>query len=437
MNSFAVPPHSNSDFISSFEYGPLFSQVEKVLDEEEVHDLLKLFADRLSIQGTSSLDYMNKPSAGATGFTYLCSALVQQKAGRTIQKSRVLSLTSYRNKEEVACIHQIVHRPFSTHTADFFSSHKPLSSHRFVLKWVTNNDAINEKMGADFLRHYGFCTPHFTFISSDVAKKLAPFAQKINKGFSYISKNQTLLFMNELPGMTFKAAIEDYSLFSLSSSDWEKLGVRLGEIAIFDMLMGNEDRLIQWEIHSEHFNLIRPNPNLGNLMLQMPYNKEGQRYLESVDFIDNGFSKFLKDRPTQDSTFELDFNTLFEEGEGNFKEKEVDFDPVASNLQATLKEGNKLIELTKFFSYSIQNLDKIRDHIHEGILSKINGLVGVSQLDKKKEKFACILKEHLEEGFKNALNLLRLKDSDRLLAALVKDWADFQGQNKNLDQSTT
>src|SRR3989338_444176 len=215
--------------------------------------------------------YLVPPKLGSSGFTFLCSMPSNQLS----PMERIKEIT-------------------------------PLY---FVLKWEKESEAQNERFCSRLLRECNFNTSDMHFVSDSIAMSLLPYAIAKKPAMENLGNSRPLMLMPEFQASTFSALVKNGSLFQMDRDDWKKMFRFFGQVAVFDLLIGNDDRLIKLQGADDLSLEKNPSFNSGNIMLHLIPTTDSKKKLTHCYLIDNGTSRYLlpiKEPSVDDTFFALD-----------------------------------------------------------------------------------------------------------------------------------
>jgi len=255
----------------------------------------------------------------------------------------------------------------------------------FILKFENKIVANNEKFCSKVINQLGFITPIITSIKSekkDGSSIINAFKSQVSD-FYFYSADDKLVFMLAFEAKTVNVLIKEKILDQLSVTSLKILFTNLGELAVYDLLIGNNDRLFRLTtIEGTLFG--DPSFNSGNVMLSITPSKENG---EQITFfaIDNGSSPHLETNMSSPNSL----YTKFREAFSNLA-TDNSFGPFANHI---------LQGIAKQFKFG--NLDA-KDFLIQGI-SK--GLEKLKKLDR--EQFILSLEQHARSALsKTTLKLI-------------------------------
>ncbi len=220
-----------------------------------------------------------------------------------------------------------------------------------VLKWQNSDQARNEALCTEVVRKYGFSTPKMLIIEDPtLVKELARFAIEQRAAMPPVeSKGEyplTLIAMNLLKAVTFKEAIKTGAFFRLPPSEQEEIFSSFGKMIVFDLLIGNDDRIIriEKELSDEALQSFEghaiplaktPVMNYGNVMLEFA-RKEPVASLRQIHFIDSASNPNLCKGPQVEEEFpSFGLNSFFDgEDETQQEADAVDYEKQALDHKA-------------------------------------------------------------------------------------------------------
>ncbi|HEY5235914.1 MAG TPA: hypothetical protein VIJ14_07035 [Rhabdochlamydiaceae bacterium] len=180
---------------------------------------------------------------------------------------------------------------------------------RGVLKWQNSEQARNEAYSTAVIGRYGFNTPTLLPVEDrELSRGLASFGTKIKPAMPAPESNGdyplSLIAMNKLKGHTFKEVVKKGEFFSLPIAEQKEMFFAFGKISVFDLFIGNDDRIIRIEkdfsgeflrgVEEGNVSPLKASPqmNYGNVMLRIDREKH-QAHLRDIYFIDNASNPCL------------------------------------------------------------------------------------------------------------------------------------------------
>jgi hypothetical protein len=169
----------------------------------------------------------------------------------------------------------------------------------FILKYDYANILGNEKFCSRILHHLGLITPTIKIIKngkgSDIIAKFQHEMQNISP-----EEDDQLLFMPAFQAETVNSLIINKKIAEIGVEDFQFLLKLFGEMAVYDLLIGNNDRFFHLK-PGDKILFSDPFFNSGNVMLATPLPKQGGNL--QLFAIDNGSSQQLqaqkKDTPSE------------------------------------------------------------------------------------------------------------------------------------------
>ncbi|MBF5059806.1 hypothetical protein [Candidatus Neptunochlamydia vexilliferae] len=289
----------------------------------------------------------------------------------------------------------------------------------WVIKWQPIYQAECEVLCSKFYKRTftHLSVPQVEFVSEETLKKLQQFFSQ--RPSTNIPKDYHPILIEYKVGQNLKKACETNNIFSLSSKAWLTLFENLGEIAGYDLLIGNCDRFIPENIHSTKQAISRVNS--GNILIEWNNDKA----LKTVHLIDNAphFSSFFdvkEKRSRSSSSSSIGASNLFNNSQDSSNESSQDQSPVQNQivLSGEQKRKNRLADLKYFTSAPKEGIQKIAKLIYKDIASEFTQQI--SQPDK--------LINSLEKGLTKAqLKMKKTKFMDEL-EAVKKEKSDWSPQ---------
>lgn len=303
-----------------------------------------------------------------------------------------------------------------------------------VLKWTSQKGAVNEKIGNEFFKAFGFNTPNISFCERNLATNLTPFATALSHAVCYENIHE-IMVMPKLPGMPFEDFFNQGFPQLLEDPDLEKIGLEIGRTAIYDIALGNPDRFVRFEAEYPYLGI--PGPNLGNILIELGMTRpnKGLMNIFHIDTSSNQALKFLKEESpyTDDDVFIDLYNDTPDEETSNTeaisnslsKDSEVADAPL-SELQMLQKRSQ---ELNWAFASLIQSQDNLKTHIKEGldkVIKPLNCNPGEDPVAHKETARQSLEKimAFVKTGFEKALTEMAERDTSTFDQILVENGVD-------------
>lgn len=153
----------------------------------------------------------------------------------------------------------------------------------WVIKLGSRVEASNELFLTDLAHFLGFDAPKLTALTPADNAKMGKWRNRQtferNQSLFYREGRQFIL-MKRCKAQNLTSFIDDGHIYNLTEEDYRKFFTTFGRIAIFDLLIGNDDRIVHHYLHG-YDPLGSPFINSGNLMIQFDPNtqKIGKIYL--------------------------------------------------------------------------------------------------------------------------------------------------------------
>jgi len=257
----------------------------------------------------------------------------------------------------------------------------------FILKFTAPCLNLSARVNSVALQRLGMKAPTFYSWDTDAAinKKVSTI---VKERFSYTTAEKHFTFMEAVPGADLGHLISTRALFKLTKEDWYRCLNLCGKVAVFDLLLANDDRF------------YRPHPlygieeppifcNKGNLMLHLPLVEKERRTLDDVFCIDNASTSNLRTRTKKThSKNQRNYLTLLFEAFKKFNH--VDFQNTFASIIFKGISNHIRLEIPDDRELRILFLDRVEalPEIRKGI---IEGYRQISELDP--EEFLQTLKD--------------------------------------------
>ncbi len=246
----------------------------------------------------------------------------------------------------------------------------------FVLKWVNKGQASNEKDCAKWFRTCGLSAPFIRKIPESLSNKLSKYVH--TKGAELGSKSYELMAMTRFQAMTLKSFIQEGHLSKLNTDALSHLFRTIGEGALCDLIIANNDRVISYDFESAQFlNFKSPILNLGNIMIEAPLMPPEliERSLNGIHFIDNNSAALPITPKTPHPSPSEDY----------------------ANEIAPLMEHDPFTNVDHSFEFLLKNYTLLSDQIYQAFVTKC------SDLSEHKE----LIKNALNSGIIQATQRIR------------------------------
>jgi hypothetical protein len=313
----------------------------KVNDENEtVRKIMRICWDALNNDCFKKI----RSSSGVTGITYICQLTRQALIDNDVQES---DLPFFARVDEIDR-----------------DTQKDLL---FILKSLNKESAENEKFCADLFRKFELNTPRLYFVGSEKIKGNVTGQSLIEKIHGTVGDSNELIFMFGFEATTLKDLITSKALFELKTEDLEKIFSTMGQVAIFDLLIANDDRFFRH--NSENPSRVGKFLNEGNIMFDLKITGNKERTFSQAFIIDNATTQNLK--PLIETSYEdMDFNNLF--GEDNLNPEDMQSPtPSAKTLSKDFAPYSEAFE----YYTNTQNQPEFSQVIAEGFIDGVNQLI--------------------------------------------------------------
>jgi len=361
-------------------FGKQFHQdlaIQKGLKEKyfsssgECHLLLTALFE--SLKGRDPLAFINRSSSGGTGFTFL---------------GQVPS-------------HALAHET-------------PDQRIGIVIKWQSEGQCNVERIGALFFKAFGFPAPETYRIDEKLANLLGPYAEKKCFAMGANYKALSLIAMPLLDANNFKEASKS-KIKQMSPEDQQAMLEKFGEIALLDIILGNNDRFVSFTDDVESLFSVTSSFNSGNVMMEFEENVSARQKLVDVYPIDNCTLDLAdKKKRISDSEEDIGFG-LFE---ANLLETPPDSPCSVESSPKTVTQPEdpvdaealfqaKIIRLNQVCIRLINDLDCVAKHIQNNLAKDLKE----REIDMEAYRgFIDMAPEHLVIGMRKALDKARMFD---------------------------
>lgn len=331
-------------------------------------------------------------------------------------------LTVFKGKLLSGDIHTTMISPVQGATGfTFLCSMRAEESTGFVLKWQSEARAKNERLCTALVQKFGFSTPDMCIVEDEeLSRDLVVFARNEKPSMPEPGQSEryplALIAMNRFKASTFKEVVKKGEFFSLPLADQEQIFHAFGKIIVFDLLVGNDDRIVRIEKNwkdaiAEAFESCslesKPMMNYGNVMLEIE-RVDSQAHLRHIHFIDNASNPNLfKTKPVIENEIDFFCRDLFGADGDSLLE-----DPPAPILKTIdLKEKYQQL-FSRVFQGIIANPEIFADHSLDSISNAIDELT--QELPRLRAQWSSLLsgsrmclQQSLLAGIANGLKLLQ------------------------------
>ncbi len=299
----------------------------------------------------------------------------------------------------------------------------------FVVKWQSEEQCNVERIGALFFKALGFPAPETYRVDHSIANSIGPFAIKECPSLETTYKSLSLIAMPQLDANNFKEASKS-KIKQMSIEDQKVMLQKFGEIALLDIILGNNDRFISFTDNVDSPFSLTSTFNSGNVMMEFEEFEDGNQKLVNVFPIDNCTLNMAdKKKRTCDLNEEVGFG-LFEEnlldapgaspsltGENSLQPASEFDDPVnAENLFQS-----KIVNLNQVCIKLIKDLDCVAKHIQNNI---VNDLKERETNIEEYQQFIDMAPEQLIAGMKKALTMAKTFDVDSFVKQIESEKLD-------------
>ncbi len=288
-----------------------------------------------------------------------------------------------------------------------FLCHMPL--HRFVVKWQPLELCNVEHIGSIFFRTLGLPAPQTCVINhKKIVKNLGILAAQEKCAMEAGLDNLSAIYMPFLNGISFKDAIENGLFKNLPLNAQKRMLQEFGKIAIFDMILGNNDRLVSFTDNIKEPLSRIGSFNSGNILIKW------NRIDNDIDIypIDN-CTLDLADRKRENHEDVQGIRLLF--GEDSDEETKVE-DVIPIDYDA------KIQRLNQVFAFLIGDPKLVARHIQSNIERELQQIQNDSNLNDDYTSFVKLIPEHVLIGMQEGLKLAyEFKWDEFLSKCEVKD----------------
>ncbi len=171
---------------------------------------------------------------------------------------------------------------------------------------------LNERICALFLRQFGLSTPQIEIVNDTALEcALANTAKKTERGMEI--HNRIALFMPCFEAATLKDIMGKTEL-GLNKADFKMLWHALGESIIFDLIIGNDDRLFKFKMNGD-LPELEAAINAGNVMCALNRHDISEHSIttriniKAIHLIDNSSNRYLLKLPKLEES-DLDMGSM-------------------------------------------------------------------------------------------------------------------------------
>ncbi|MGE3535467.1 MAG: hypothetical protein AB7H48_11620, partial [Parachlamydiales bacterium] len=247
-----------------------------------------------------------------------------------------------------------------------------------------------------------------------LANLLGPHAEKKCFAMGANYKALSLIAMPLLDANNFKEASKS-KIKQMSAEDQQAMLEKFGEIALLDIILGNNDRLVSFTDDVESLFSVTSSFNSGNVMMEFEEDVSGRQKLVDVYPIDNCTLDLAdKKKHISDSEGDIGFG-LFED---NLLETPPDSPNSVESSPKTVPQPEdpvdaealfqaKIIRLNQVCIRLINDLDCVAKHIQNNIAKDLKEREPDIEVYRE---FIDMAPEHLVIGMRKALDKARMFD---------------------------
>lgn len=350
----------------------------------KIDSLIKNFINSLKNNYVNT--QMVLPSLGSSGCTYLCT-MGSSSISEPISEKIIQEFSVSQNLAVINTDKKVI---------------------KFVLKLLSHDQADNEQACSNFLKQWNLSTPNIykledLNIQLNLLKPMKALHNQFPPGHgNAILQKHSIIVMPAFQAATLSSLIKEKRLLLLQDEDIQKLGESFGEIAIFDLLIGNTDRLIRFNSDGK---LLYPEINAGNIMVELESVNEQKIRIKNVHFIDNSTDSFMIDKcdDTEEDDESENQISLFAE------ENSQDDDYLSSPKTRTpsISADQRAEGFKQAFEDLTKDLITIHQHIYDGTQKCLLKAKQTKEEDQLIEHFLKIFSSSLDKGFKKAIDKLK------------------------------
>lgn len=142
---------------------------------------------------------------------------------------------------------------------------------QLVLKWQNQTRTQNEQIVTQSMRDLGVHVPFIEKIETPCPDLISIACQKKQTMPPFCPSESYplgLLAIQHLPGKNFLNFVQTNALFDLSPDLQEELFIQLGQVSVFDIFVGNDDRIIRVDLTQKTI-IENHKMNSGNVMMNL------------------------------------------------------------------------------------------------------------------------------------------------------------------------
>lgn len=301
-------------------------------------------------------------------------------------------------------------------------------SERFVLKWQKRAFCINEVFCNTFISLFEFHTPRTLLLNqSALSTQLYQRASKIGVSMPAADRpNETpleMIFMERVSGTNFASIVHAGKILDLNTEQRLEIFKTLGSIVPFDLMIGNDDRMIRVQkdldttLPIERQNpsvFLTPNPsmNYGNVMVDLPSTINPSTIL--VSFIDSTTNpKMLTPELKMSEEFEENFSANLFGEEDDYITPQLSSNPSNSpqrKMQTDLEKKENLEKIfMRLFAEVFSNPQLFSEHVQDSIYNGMNEIFkskpGLGKASKDWQKILKVERSKHSEAILSGIQL--------------------------------
>lgn len=278
-----------------------------------------------------------------------------------------------------------------------------------VIKWQSEGQCSVERIGSLFFKAFGFPAPETYRIDPKLANLLGPYAEK--KCFAMGANYQSLglIAMPQLDANNFKEASKS-KIKQMSPEDQQVMLEKFGEIALLDIILGNNDRFVSFTDNVETLFSATSSFNSGNVMMEFDELESGHQKLVEVYPIDNCTLDMAdKKKIISDSEEDMGFGFLEDDQFESSPDSPVSVESSSPRLDVPSIDTEflfhaKIIRLNQVCIRLINDLDCVASHIRNNLVKDLKERIAdIGEF----EEFIDMAPKHLIIGMRKALDKAR------------------------------
>ncbi len=355
------------------------------------------------VGGDKAFDYV-RSSNGSTGITYISQIQRQALVNHNIPESSLPIFARLPNEEDR-------------------ESQKGLN---FILKYVNKDNAANEKYCSELFKQFQFNAPDLAFVGSELISARSTGRDLMRAMHrSELGDNGELVFMFAFEGADFNSMLKLQSFFNLTDESFKNLLADMGEIAVFDLLIGNDDRFFRNQETNPR--RIQSFCNYGNIMFKLKWTEDAKHELVETYSIDNATSARLKPKVARfDTESDEESQSLFGLfGNGSSNDRDDVEDDIPMDVPCVLhadRADNTPSSFAEAFSYytSAENKEEFIQILADGYLKSIKSYTPKDIAANAESIFLneLLVKECFGKGYDRAMTKLAVADTSQIFRDL-------------------